>query len=96
MMDMLLELGGPSTVSKVTEADLIEVLNERPDYTNYWIQMSEDNRSTPAWFIRKAENGNAWEVSYYPRGDSAYFGNKIDACAYYIRNYLNQLCDSLR
>jgi len=91
MVDLFFEVGGQSAVENSTELDLSQVLRNRPDLVDQWLQLSEDNRSTPAWYFRKTEDSTMWEVGYYPDGKIIYFDNPIDACASYIYNYLKQL-----
>jgi len=93
MVDLLAEAGGRAAIENVSEAELAHALSVRSDAVDHWIQMSEDNRSSPAWFVRQGKDGKKWEVGYYPDGDSIYFDNPIDACAKYIRHYLEQLCE---
>lgn len=96
MVDLFAEAGGPDAIENITEADLAEALLDLPGAVDSWLQLSEDNRSSPAWFVRQKKDSPAWEVGYYPDGKSTYFDNLVDACANYIRHYLDQLIGIIR
>lgn len=91
MVDLFSEIGGCSAIEELTEPDLSKVIREIPGIIDSWLQMSEDNRSTPAWYFRKSNKSNKWEVGYYPNGKIIYFDDPIDACSKYILNYLEQI-----
>ena len=92
MVALLAEAGDPGVIEGVSVEDLVQGLSDQPKTVDSWVQLSEDNRSSPAWFVRQKKNDPMWEVGYYPDGESTYFDNPIDACANYIRHYLDQLC----
>lgn len=93
VVDLLAEAGGRAAIENISETEIANALSIRAEDVDCWIQFSEDNRSSPAWFMRQEKDGKTWEVGYYPDGDSIYFDNPIDACANYIRHYLEQLCE---
>ena len=92
MVDLLAEVGNPSMIDEITIEDLVQGLRDHPEAVDFWIQQSEDNRSSPAWYIRQKRDDTLWEVGYYPDGESTDFENSLDACANYIRQYLDLLC----
>ena len=94
MVDLLSEIGGQAVIENISEADLAQALHVRPKDVDSWFQMSEDNRSAPAWYVCKSKHGAKWEVGYYPDGKIIYFANPIDACANYIRHYLEELIEN--
>ena len=91
MLDLLAEIDEQFALENLDQIDLQQVLKENPNIVDYWLQMSEDNRSTPAWYLRKSVEGSKWEVGYYPEGKVMYFDDAVDACATYIKNYISQL-----
>lgn len=91
MLDLFSEIGGQFAMEDLNQTDIRQVLREIPDVIDYWLQMSEDNRSTPAWYFRKSVEGTKWEVGFYPEGKVMYFNNAVEACAVYIKKYISQL-----
>jgi hypothetical protein len=96
MVDLFVEVGGHSALKILTEFDLSQALRNIPGVIDSWLQMSDDNRSIPAWYFRKVKDRTKWEVGYYPKGEIIYFDNPIEACANYIRHYLDQLIGNIR
>lgn len=91
ILELFSEICGQSAIEDLNQIDIQQVLREIPDAIDYWLQMSEDNRSTPAWYFRKSVEGTKWEVGYYPEGKVTYFDCPVDACAAFIKNYISQL-----
>jgi len=92
MIDLLAEVGGPAAIAGIRVADLAAALRDRPECVRAWVGYSEDNRSSPAWFIQASPNGSKWVVGFYPDGESVQYDTASDACSHYIRHYLDQLC----
>lgn len=76
---------------EVTVERLTERLATDADLVDAWLTWSEDNRSTPAWYIESLGAG-AFEVGYYDHGRTSQvvFDDRIRACAEYVRRYLEQ------
>ena len=76
---------------EVTAERLADRLATDPDLVDAWLTWSEDNRSTPAWYIESLGKGG-FEVGYYDHGRTSQvvFDDRISACAEYVRRYLEQ------
>lgn len=76
---------------EVTVDRLADCLATDPDLVGAWLTWSEDNRSTPAWYIEALGTGG-FEVGYYDHGRTSQvaFDDRIRACAEYLFRYLEQ------
>jgi hypothetical protein len=83
--------GYHSVRREITVDRLSDCLATDPDLVDAWLMWSEDNRSTPAWYIESLDTG-AFEVGYYDHGRTSQltFDDRIRACAEYVRHYLEQ------
>ena len=72
---------------KIHETIIVDILRTKPGLVSDWLQWSEDQRASPAWYFRKFNNGEC-EVGYLP-ADKEYVPlltfDEIVACAYYIK-----------
>lgn len=91
MFDLFVEAVSQQVLDDISEHEISMVLDSNPEYINSWIQLSEDTRSTPSYFLRFIDVNRSWEVGSYPNGESVFYKNNKDACANYILKYLSQL-----
>jgi len=73
----------PDTVS---EESIENYLKKHPALVDSWLQESEDQRTSPAWYFIE-HNGlfkKKWIVGYHPDGEKYKFKDKIEACAFYV------------
>ena len=90
-IDLVRRSGYVAARHDVTVDRLADCLATDPDFVDAWLKWSEDNRSTPAWYIKSLDTG-AFEVGYFDHGrtSQAMFDDRIRACAEYVRHYVEQ------
>ena len=93
IIDLFAESGGTDLLNQLDETDVVKMFSRNPDWVDSWCRWSEDQRSSPAWFIREIPDKSSWEVGFYPEGDSIYFDSRVAACARFALNYLKGLDD---
>jgi hypothetical protein len=78
----------------VTVERLSTCLAKEPGLVDAWLMWSEDNRSTPAWYLVKGEDGRL-QVGYYDHGwvSQTTFDDRIRACAEYVHHYVDGFAD---
>ena len=84
-----LKLRGDVTVERLSAG-----LAREPELVDAWLMWSNDNRSTPAWYIKELDGGG-FEVGYYDHGRASQtvFDDRVRACAEYARHYLEGVAD---
>ena len=77
----------------ITVESIREVLVERPDCAQDWIQYSEDKRSDSGWFI--LQNGADYQVGFYSRKagitQTKNYSDRLEACATFIKNEIEDI-----
>ena len=92
MVTLLKESGYLRNADSVTEQLLTEYFNQHPDLIDAWVSDSEDTRSSPNWYLRKPTDSNEqWVVGLFPDGTTHRFSHAAQACAFYVKRYLEML-----
>lgn len=84
--------------SHVSAARLAACLGEHPEWVDAWFNWSEDNRSTPSWFIAEVAPGR-FEVAFYDglqAGQAEVYGDRTHAAVAFIKHYLDATPGSAR
>ena len=84
--------------SRVSVSRLAACLGEHPEWVDAWLSWSEDNRSTPSWFIAEMAPGR-FEVAFYDGLETAQaevYGDRTRAAAAFIQHYLDSIPGSAR
>lgn len=89
MVTLLVETGYHSAATLPRAKDYETYLRDHPELTESWQEYSEDQRCSPAWFIRSA--GSRFEVGFYPAGESRFFIDRFAACGYFVQRFVEQL-----
>jgi hypothetical protein len=56
MNSLLREAGYPDAYDSITEEMIANALTECPKYIDYWIQLSEDDRSDSRWYLKRNDD----------------------------------------
>ena len=93
-IDLLRRSGYLVVRREVTVERLSDRLIRDQELVDSWIAWSEDNRSTPSWYI-EALGPREFEVGYYDedRSSQMRFDDKVRACSEYVHQYLEQVAD---
>ena len=92
MIALLKESGYLRIAESISEQLLKEYFEQHPDLINAWLSNSEDTRSSPNWYLRKPTGPNEqWVVSFFPDGTTHRFVQGAQACAFYVKRYLETL-----
>jgi len=88
------EIGGSDATKEISTAELAAVLQDDAGAVDSWVQYSEDQRCSEAWYVIQCPDSLRWEVGFYPpKHESAFFDNPVDACALFIHHLLDQLAE---
>jgi hypothetical protein len=81
--------GGPFP----TEEELATELMTHPELIEPWIQLSEDQRVSAGWYLRRLGDGSneGWEVGFYPTSGHKIYQSKFAATAAFISRYIGGL-----
>jgi hypothetical protein len=71
-----------------TEAEVLAELQETPQLVQSWQQLSEDQRTSQGWYLRRTEGGDAWEVGFYPTSATTVYLSAEAAAAAFIVRYI--------
>jgi hypothetical protein len=66
----------------LTREGITEFLQENPNLIDAWMQWSEDQRTSPAWWF--AKTNRVYTVGLYPGGEEFTFTDRFDACAEFV------------
>jgi len=92
MITLLKESGYLRTAESITEQVLTEYFEQHPDLIDAWVRNSEDTRSSPNWYLREPTGPKEqWVVGFFPDGTAHRFPKKAQACAFYVKRYLETL-----
>ncbi len=96
-LELVRRSGYPAARCEVTTERLAACLGGHPGWVDAWFGWSQDNRSTPAWYVRATTAGQ-YEVGSVGRDGSVatqlFMGDKVAACAEYICRAVAQIADS--
>lgn len=91
--DLLMKTGYFENYELVTEQNLYETLCQYPEEIEYWLTLSDDNRSSEKWLISQSKNGK-YVVDFFPRNihekKAVEFDDIKRACAMYIKRDIEQ------
>ena len=92
MVTLLKESGYPQVAESITE-QLLEVYFEKhQDLIDVWVRNSEDTRGSPDWYLSKPTGSEKqWIVGFFPDGPTRRFSQGAQACAFYVKRYLETL-----
>jgi len=94
MMQLRKESGYSANPAAVTEAELARHFRTNPDQIDSWLIHSQDNRGVPAWCLLDppaAKDRGLWVVGFYPGSRRYSFEAADEACAFYVKRYLEDL-----
>jgi hypothetical protein len=85
--------------NEVNESDIYEALLKNQECINQWIIFSEDNRSSPSWYIIEYKKGK-YTVGFYPEDKNLKpvdYKDKALACAKFVKRKIDDISsDQLR
>ena len=87
----------PELPVPIEEAQIETYLRAHPDLADKWIGHSDDQRCTPAWYLKQpVASESAWGVGYYDHDPTRQippraFPDVFAACAYFIARYAERL-----
>ena len=79
--------------SRVSATRLAACLGAHPEWVDAWFSWSEDNRSTPSWFIAEVPPGR-FEVAFYDGSQTRQaedYGDRTLAAAAFVQHYLDAI-----
>ncbi len=78
--------------SELTVDHLVDHFSTHPELVDAWLAWSEDNRSSPAWYI-EAIGSRDYEVGYYTTGRQLQFRfkDRVRACSEFVAHYLEHV-----
>jgi hypothetical protein len=90
MIDLIRESSYVKDWQTVKEQHIESYLRECPRLVEEWIQYSEDQRCSPAWYILRPSEGKpneGWIVGRHPTApqNACRFSNPFAACACFIK-----------
>ena len=92
MVTLLKESGYPQIAESITEHLLEVYLEKHPDLIDAWVRNSEDTRGSPDWYLSKPTGSDKqWIVGFFPDGPTRRFSQRGQACAFYVKRYLETL-----
>ena len=71
---------------------LLAHLREHPDWVEAWYRWSADKRVSSGWYIARRGEA-AFEVGYYPAIPPVRYGDRVEACAVFVRYELASIAD---
>ena len=92
MLALLKESGYFGRAPDITVAALQSHFATHADDLEGWILNSDDNRSSPAWYIAEPGSANAkWVVGHHPGDRRDHFESRAEACAVYVKRWLESV-----
>lgn len=92
MVTLLKESGYTQIAESITEHLLEVYFERRPDLIDAWVRNSEDTRGSPDWYLSKPTGSDKqWIVGFFPNGPTRRFSHRGQACAFYVKRYLETL-----
>jgi hypothetical protein len=99
MISLLKESGFLSSPHELTEQVLHQYIQVHPEVIDSWTGLSEDQRASECWYVLRpewAESRGSWVVGFHPGGPRKNYSNGVDACAAFIKRYVDDLAKSAR
>ena len=99
MITLLKESGHLNSPGELTEEVLRQYIGAHPEVMESWIGLSQDQRTSESWYVLRpewAESRGSWIVGFYPGGPSKSYSNGVDACAAFIKRYVDDLATHAR
>src|SRR4051794_17718700 len=89
MIALLKESGYLNCPDAITIPALQAHFAKSPEDLEGWLLNSYDNRSSTAWYVSEPSAPNdKWVVGHYPGDHREYFASGPEACAAYVRRWL--------
>jgi hypothetical protein len=91
--DLLKETGYFELYSQINEATFLDELNKNPEQINYWLNWSNDKRTTSGWYIKEDENGK-YVVGYFPSSEQSNqmeYSDLNEACAAFVKREIEEI-----
>ena len=82
--ELLARSGYADRWRSITVGLLADTLRQHPDWVDAWIQWSEDTRASSGWYV-SGRGDAAFDVGYYPTVPPVRYGDRIEACAVFVR-----------
>lgn len=98
-MITLLEQSGHLDSGPLTEKALRQYIDAHPEVIDLWTGHSEDSRASECWYVLRPEwpeSGGSWVVGFYPSGPRKSYRNGVEACAAFIKRYVDNLAKYAR
>lgn len=76
--------------TEIAEATIEAYLRKHPELVRQWLGLSENQRSSPNWYLQE-EKPNQWLVGYYPPDSSKprkRYHNGFEAVAFFIKRHI--------
>jgi hypothetical protein len=100
MLTLLKESGYLENADLISEMQILEYVRKHSDLINTWLQYAEDKRTSQGWYVKSpVENQkipDVWIVGYYPNGEINEFRDVASACAFFIKQEMEQLRQGIR
>ena len=103
MAQLVCDAGYDPSHTSLSEEEIASHLRKNPDLVQVWVQYSEDQRSSPAWYLsvpgKELGRLQTWRVGYYSQEGGTPeipFDDEFEACAYFIMRYLEQVAEMVR
>jgi hypothetical protein len=76
-----------------TEDEIAVELTAHPELVDPWVQLSEDQRVSHGWYLRRPPDGSdgLWEVGYYPTSARNTYRSGVTAAAAFICRYIGSV-----
>ena len=94
MIDLLKESGYLQADWKLTEVLLQAYLRDHPEAIEAWLTESQDQRGSGSWYLLDPAAAGAersWVVGFYPNGPKRKYSDGAEACAAFIKQYVERL-----
>jgi hypothetical protein len=93
-VDLIRESGYLNIGTQILESDIEAHLRQRPELIDVWLQHSEDQRCSPAWYLVPPKpterDATTWRIGYTPQTSTEHkereYGDAYSACAWFIKN----------
>jgi hypothetical protein len=93
--ELLARSGYKRVSAEITIDRIANHLSDRPDLVSAWIQLSEDIRSSPNWYIER-HSAHHFEVGYYDGGrmHQTSYDEALPACAAFVKRHVESIAES--
>ena len=95
MIALLKESGYLENFNEVTEARILEYLQQHPDLVGTWVLYSENKRTDGGWYILTPRDSqippNVWAVGFYPAEETREFPDGASACAFFVKQEVESI-----